>query len=84
MRSLVLIVSCAVVLVLLFRLMTSPIRRVWKLAVNLLCGSAALVIIELLGVLIGFKTGINIWNILLVTLLGLPGFGVILFLNLLL
>ncbi len=65
----------------LFRIMSAPIRLVWKLVVNVLCGFALLVVLKILGTCIGLTIGVNLMNILLVALLGLPGLGLLIMLN---
>ena len=71
-------------LLLIFRLMSLPIRLIWKLVINLVCGFAALILINLLGGLLGITLGINLISIASVALLGLPGVGLLLMMRLLL
>ena len=73
-----------VALLLIFRLMSLPIRLIWKLVINLLCGFAALLLMNLLGGLLGITLSINLVSVGTVALLGLPGVGLLLMIRLLL
>lgn len=75
-------VAAAVLLViLLLKLFTAPLKLVLKLALNTLIGFAALIVVNALGSVIGVSIGINWINALVVGLLGLPGVGVLLILQ---
>jgi len=71
-----------VALLLIFRLMALPIRLIWKLVINLVCGFSALILINLLGSGLGITLSINLISVAAVALLGLPGVGLLLMVRL--
>lgn len=76
------ILICIFGLLLLRRIMTAPIRLIWKLALNLVCGFVALVLLNVLGGLVGIVLGINLLSAMAIGFLGLPGLGLLLILRL--
>ena len=83
MNQLITGLICLLGLGLTLVLQAAHIRLVWKLAVNLLCGFAALVFLNFLGAIIGIKLGFNLLTAVIVGFLGLPGVGFLLIFNLL-
>lgn len=69
----VLCVLAAVCLFLLFRLITAPIRWIWKVLLNTFFGFLCLLLINLLGCAVGFQIGISAVTATTVGILGLPG-----------
>ena len=53
-------------------------RRAVRLLLHAATGVAALALFELLGRQFGMGIGLNVFNILFVTVLGLPGFALLL------
>ena len=63
-----------VVLLALIRLFTASLRLALKLAANTLLGFGALWLSALAAPLTGIALGINLFNALVIGILGLPGF----------
>ena len=78
MEVIVTILVCIFGLLLLRRIMTAPIRLIWKLALNLVCGFAALILLNVLGGFLGIALGINLLSAMVIGFLGLPGLGLLL------
>ena len=57
----------------LARVFSLPIKKIWKLIINSIIGALGLYIINLVGGLFDFHIGINIFTILFVGILGVPG-----------
>ena len=65
-------------LVALIRVFRSPFRLALKLLLNTLMGFLALGAVRLPAGLTGIALGLNLWNALLIGVLGLPGFVLLL------
>lgn len=61
-------------LVALLRVFRTPLKLALKLLLNTLLGFLALWLVNLTSSFTGITLGINIWNSLLIGVLGLPGF----------
>ena len=61
-------------LIALLRVFSAPLRLTLKLLVNTLLGFLALWAVELTAGFTGIALGLNLWNALVVGVLGLPGF----------
>ena len=62
----------------LLRVFSAPLKLAMKLLVNTLLGFAALWLVNLTAGVTGAALGINVWNALVIGVLGLPGFGLLL------
>ena len=62
-------------LIALIRVFSSPFRLALKLLLNTLLGFLALGIVRLTAGITGIALGLNLWNALVIGVLGLPGFG---------
>lgn len=62
----------------LLRIFKAPLRLALKLLVNTLLGFLALYLAGLTAPLTGITLGLNLWNALIVGILGLPGFVLLL------
>ena len=62
----------------LLRVFRSPIKLALKLLVNTLMGFGALWLVRLTAGFTGIALGLNLWNALIVGILGLPGFVLLL------
>lgn len=62
----------------LLRVFKAPLRLALKLLVNTLLGFLALYLTGLTAPLTGITLGLNLWNALIVGILGLPGFVLLL------
>lgn len=65
-------------LIALLRVFSAPLRVAVKLLVNTLLGFLALWAVNLTAGITGIALGINIWNALVIGILGLPGFVLLL------
>ena len=61
-------------LIALLRIFSAPFRLALKLLLNTLLGFLALGIVRLTAGLTGIALGLNLWNALVIGVLGLPGF----------
>ena len=62
----------------LLRVFSSPFRLALKLLLNTLLGFLALGAVRLTAGLTGIALGLNLWNALVIAVLGLPGFVLLL------
>ena len=65
-------------LLVLLRLFRSPLRLVLKLLLNTLLGFLSLWAVGLTSSVTGVTLGLNLWNALVIGILGLPGFVLLL------
>ena len=65
-------------LIALLRVFSTPLRLVLKLLANTLLGFLALWAVHLTAGLTGITLGLNLWNALVVAVLGVPGFVLLL------
>ena len=62
----------------LLRVFSAPLKLAVKLAVNTLLGFFALWLVNLTAAFTGAALGMNLWNALVIGVLGLPGFVLLL------
>ena len=62
----------------LLRVFSTPFRLALKLLVNTLLGFLALWVVNLTSGITGIALGLNLWNALVIGVLGLPGFVLLL------
>lgn len=62
----------------LLRIFKAPLRLALKLLINTLLGFLALYLVGLTAPWTGITLGLNLWNALIVGILGLPGFVLLL------
>lgn len=67
-----------VLLVMAARAFSAPLRLAGKAAVNTLLGLGALLLLNALSPLTGLSLGLNLFNALVVGILGIPGLGLLL------
>ena len=65
-------------LIALLRVFSGPLRLALKLAVNSLLGFMALWAVPATAGVTGIALGLNLWNALVIGILGLPGFVLLL------
>ena len=65
-------------LIALLRVFSGPLRLALKLAVNSLLGFMALWAVQATAGVTGIALGLNLWNALVIGILGLPGFVLLL------
>lgn len=64
---------CAFVLLGVIQLFSTPLRLALKVLLNTLLGFAALFLLNLAGGVTGFTLGLNLFNALVIGVLGVPG-----------
>ena len=65
-------------LIALLRVFSTPLKLALKLLLNTLLGFLALWAVNLTAAFTGVTLGLNLWNALIIGILGLPGFGLLL------
>ncbi len=65
-------------LIALLRVFSAPLRLALKLLVNTLLGFLALWAVQATAAVTGIVLGLNLWNALVIGILGLPGFFLLL------
>lgn len=84
MNTLIIIGIAAGILLLLLlvmRIFTAPIKIIFKLLLNTVLGFFALIAINYFGAFIGLAIGVNLINALVIGCLGVPGVGLLLLLR---
>jgi len=71
-----------ILLLIIGRLLLTPLKVVLKLAVNALLGAAAILVVNWIGGLFGFHIAFNIYTAFIVGTLGVPGFILLVLLKL--
>lgn len=67
------VVICILLVVLLFKILKTPLKWVLKLLLNAVGGFIALVVLNFFGAIFGLSLTINLVNCLVAGVLGLPG-----------
>lgn len=62
-----------ILLFLLIKIFTWPIKILWKLVINGILGALLLVVVNFIGGYFGIGIGINIWTALIAGFFGIPG-----------
>lgn len=70
--------AAAFALFVLLRLLKSPLRTALRVGGNTALGFGALWLLELSSSLTGLHLGLNVFNALVIGVLGVPGFGLLL------
>lgn len=65
-------------LIALLRIFSKPFRMALKLLLNTLLGFGALWVVNVTAGMTGIALGLNLWNALVVGILGVPGFVLLL------
>ena len=65
----------------LLRVFSAPLRVALRLLANTLLGFLALWVVQLTSGLTGIALGMNLWNALVIGVLGLPGFVLLLLIH---
>ena len=72
--SILLMLAAAVLsLVILFKILAAPIRLVFKLLLNAVCGFALLIVVNIISGFFDFSIEINFINVLVAGCFGIPG-----------
>lgn len=80
MDSVVLIVLAALAVYVIYRILSKPIRFIFKMLLNAICGFVVLFVLNFFGDAFGISAEINLLNSLIVGILGIPGVILVLFL----
>ena len=75
------VIICVVLIVLLFKIIKTPLKWAFKLLLNAASGFIALVILNFFGSLVGLSLTVNVINCLVAGILGLPGVVLLLLLK---
>ncbi len=67
------LITAAVMAALCLKLLTAPIRLIWKLLLNFFFGVLFLILLNLIGCAFGFHIGISAFSAAVVGFLGIPG-----------
>lgn len=67
------VVICILLVVLLFKILKTPLKWALKLLLNAVGGFIALVVLNFFGAIFGLSLTINLVNCLVAGILGLPG-----------
>lgn len=67
------VVICILLVVLLFKIIKTPLKWAFKLLIHAASGFIALVILNFFGGIVGLSLEVNIVNCLVAGILGLPG-----------
>ncbi len=77
-------VACIVFLFIFGKIFILPLKSILKLVINSILGGVLIFIINLIGANFGFHIGINVVTSIFVGLLGLPGAGLLIILQIIL
>lgn len=75
------VVICILLVVLLFKILKTPLKWAFKLLLNAVGGFIALFILNFFGAIVGLSLTINLVNCLVAGILGLPGIVLLLLLK---
>jgi len=75
------VVICIILIVLLFKILKTPLKWAFKLLLNAASGFIALVILNFFGGIVGLSLTVNLVNCLVAGILGLPGVVLLLLLK---
>jgi len=75
------VVICILLVVLLFKIIKTPLKWAFKLLLNAASGFIALVILNFFGGFVGLNLAVNLVNCLVAGILGLPGVVLLLLLE---
>ncbi len=75
------VVICIILVVLLFKIIKTPLKWAFKLLLNAASGFIALVILNFFGGIVGLSLTVNLINCLVAGILGLPGVVLLLILK---
>ena len=81
-EKILLVLFAVVALLAVLRLFAAPLKLAGKLLVNTLLGFALLGILSALGVLAKLSLGLNLFNALVIAVLGVPGLALLILLRL--
>ena len=71
--NILIIISCICILFVIGKIFIVPIKWILKLIFNSILGTIIIWIINLIGEILGFHIGLNLYTAILVGFLGIPG-----------
>lgn len=82
--NLITFVACIIFLFIFGRIFILPLKSILKLVLNSILGGILIFIINIIGANFGFHIGINVFTSIFVGLLGMPGAGLLVILQIIL
>ena len=82
LSSVLMIVLAVLVIFALLKILSAPIRLIFKLLINTAVGFALLFLVNLIGSYFGFSLEMNLLNALITGIFGIPGVIVLIFIKL--
>ena len=82
LSSVLMIVLAVLVIFALLKILSAPIRLIFKLLINTAVGFALLFLVNLFGSYFGFSLEMNLLNALITGIFGIPGVIVLIFIKL--
>mgnify|MGYP002626486983 CR=1 FL=1 len=73
LNSILIIVLGILVVIALVKILSAPIRLIFKLLINTVFGFAILFVVNLVGTAFGFSLEMNVMNALITGIFGIPG-----------
>lgn len=73
MNTVIIYLSCLILILIIGKIFIIPIKKILKLIMNSVFGGIIIYIINLIGANFNFHIGLNVWTALIVGLLGIPG-----------
>lgn len=83
-NNIITFVACIVFLFIFGRIFIIPLKNIFKLVLNSVLGGILIFIINAIGAYFGFHIGLNIITSIFVGLLGIPGAGLLIILQIIL
>lgn len=83
-NNIITFVACIVFLFIFGRIFIIPLKNIFKLVLNSVLGGILIFIINAIGANFGFHIGLNIITSIFVGLLGIPGAGLLIILQIIL
>ena len=84
LNTVLLLALAVIVVIVLIRIISAPIKLIFKLLINTAIGFGILFLINLIGQNFGFQLEMNLLHALIVGIFGIPGVVVLILLQLLL
>ena len=82
MNSVLMFILAALVIFALIKILSAPIRLIFKLLINAVVGFILLFLVNLIGGYFGFFLDMNLVNALITGIFGIPGVIVLIFIRL--
>ncbi len=83
-NSIIVFICCILFLFIFGRIFIIPLKSIFKLVINSILGGILIFLINIIGANFGFHIGLNIFTSIFVGLLGVPGAGLLIILQIVL